>query len=66
MFAILMMSSLCCGKKLLRVLLHFLKNLPHSEFVTFQCEETYGSFRSCYSDLAFFSERFINFVDTVI
>ena len=66
MFAILMMSSLCCGKKLLRVLLHFLKNLPHSEFVTFQCEEMYGSFRNCYSNLAFFSERFINFVATVI
>ena len=66
MFEILMMSSLCCGKKRLRVFLHFLRNLPHSEFVTFQCEETYGSFRSCYSDLAFFSERFINFVATVI
>lgn len=66
MFAILMMSSLCCGKKLRRVLLHFLKNLPHFESVTFQGEEMYGRFRSRYSGLAFFSESFINFVATVI
>lgn len=66
MFAILMMSSLYCGKKLLIVLLCFLKNLPHFEFVTFQREEMYGSFRSCYSGLAFFSESFINFVAAVI
>ena len=65
-FAILTMSSLCCGKTLLRVLLHFVKNLPHTEFVTFRCEEMYGIFKSCYSDLAFFSESFINVVATVI
>lgn len=64
-FAILMMSSLCYGKKLLR-LPWILKNLSHFEFVTFQCEKINGSFRGCYSSLAFFSASVINFVATVI
>lgn len=63
-FAILTMSSLCYGKKLLWCLPEFYRiflilNLGH-----LKCEEVCQSFRNCYSGLADLTEAFLSHSDS--